>query len=76
MMNNNSVIEKSRDILGGTPVFKGTRVPIRTLMDYLEAGDSLRDFLEDFPTVSEKQAKRALKLAGDALLVIADETAD
>ena len=64
MMNNNSVIEKSRDILGGTPVFKGTRVPIRTLMDYLEAGDSLRDFLEDFPTVSEEQARQALKLAG------------
>ncbi|MCH8063528.1 MAG: DUF433 domain-containing protein, partial [Chloroflexi bacterium] len=56
--------------------FKGTRVPVRTLMDYLEAGDSLRDFLEDFPTVSEERAKRALKIAGDALLVTADETAD
>ena len=64
-MSNNGVIEKSCDILEGTPVFKGARVPARTLMDYLEAGDSLRDFLEDFPTVSEEQAKRALKIAGD-----------
>ncbi len=75
-MSKNAVIERSREILGGTPVFKGTRVPARTLMDYLEAGDSLRDFLIDFPTVSEEQAKHAIKIAGDALLVIADETAD
>ena len=63
MMGNNSVIEKSREILGGTPVFRGTRVPARTLMDYLEAGDSLKDFLADFPTVSEEQAKQALEIA-------------
>ena len=65
MMSNNGVIERSREVLGGTPVFKGTRVPVRTLMDYLEAGDSLGDFLEDFPTVSEEQAKKALKIADD-----------
>ncbi|MCH8063874.1 MAG: DUF433 domain-containing protein [Chloroflexi bacterium] len=64
MMSKNGVIEKSSDILGGTPVFKGTRVPARTLMDYLEAGDSLKDFLLDFPTVSEEQARQALKIAG------------
>lgn len=46
------VIESSRDVLSGTPVFKGTRVPVQTLIDYLEAGDSLDDFLTDFPTVS------------------------
>lgn len=43
------------DILGGTPVFAGTRVPVKTLFDYLEAGDSLEMFIEDFPTVSRKQ---------------------
>ena len=65
MMSNNGVIEKSPEILGRrTPVFGGTRVPARTLMDYLEAGDSLKYFLDDFPTVSEEQARQALKLAG------------
>ncbi len=62
-MSKNDIIESSRVILGGTSVFKGTRVPARTLMDYLETGDSLKDFLADFPTVSEEQAKRALKIA-------------
>ena len=42
--------------MGGTPVFKGTRVPVRTLFDYLEAGETVGDFLDDFPSVSEKQA--------------------
>ena len=50
------VIESSRDVLSGTPVFKGTRVPVQTLIDYLEASASLDDFLTDFPTVSRKQA--------------------
>ena len=44
------------DILGGTPVFIGTRVPVRTLLDYLAAGDSLEEFLDHFPTVSREQA--------------------
>ena len=51
-----SVINSSPDILGGTPVFKGTRVPVSTLFDYLAAGDPLERFLDHFPTVKRKQA--------------------
>jgi uncharacterized DUF497 family protein len=51
-----SVIESTPDILNGTPVFKGTRVPIRNLFDCLIAGETIQDFLEDFPTVSFEQA--------------------
>lgn len=68
MKSTKPVIERSPKILGGTPVFAGTRVPVRTLLDYLEAGDRLGDFLEDFPTVSREQAVAALELAGEALL--------
>lgn len=55
------------EILGGTPVFAGTRVPIRTLIDYLEAGDDLDTFLEDFPAVSREHAIAALEQACEAL---------
>src|SRR4051812_9157568 len=55
------------DILGGTPVFIGTRVPVRTLLDYLEAGDSLHEFLEDFPSVTREQTVAALRLAKQML---------
>ncbi len=58
--------------MGGTPVFVGTRVPFQTLLDYLESGDPLVEFLEDFPTVSREQAVRALEEAKDALLARAD----
>ena len=68
MKSTKPVIERTPEILGGTPVFTGTRVPVRTLLDYLEAGDRLGDFLEDFPTVSREQAVAALELAGEALL--------
>ena len=51
-----SVVHSDPDILGGTPVFVGTRVPVRTLLDYLAAGDSLDEFLDHFPTVSRNQA--------------------
>lgn len=54
--------------LGGTPVFAGTRVPVRTLMDYLEGGDSLDDFLMDFPSVSREHAIAVLEVAKSALL--------
>ena len=63
-----SVVSRSPDILSGTPVFAGTRVPIKTMMDYLEAGDSLDEFLRDFPTVSRVQAVAALRLAREALI--------
>lgn len=62
-----ALIQNDPDILGGTPVFAGTRVPLRTLLDYLEAGDSLDAFLDDFPTVTRSQAVSALRLAGQLL---------
>ena len=55
-------------IMSGTPVFKNTRVPIKNLIDYLEAGDSLEEFLEDFPSVSHMQAIQALELAKEMIL--------
>ena len=58
----------SDDILGGTPVFRGTRVPIQALFDYLDEGQSIGEFLDDFPTVTPEQARLALSLAQDALL--------
>ncbi len=62
------VIVKDRDILGGTPVFRGTRVPIQTLFDYLEAGETLEEFLVGFPTVSREAAIAALEEAKHLLL--------
>ena len=59
----NTIINKDPGILGGTPVFAGTRVPIRILFEHLEAGDSLDDFLDSFPTVTRDQAKQLLELA-------------
>ena len=60
--------EISREIMHGTPVFAGTRVPIKTLFDYLKGGDTLAEFLDDFPTVSQEQAVKALELAGEDLI--------
>ena len=62
-----SVIHSDPDILGGTTVFVGTRVPVQNLIDYLAAGDSLDTFLDQFPSVSRQQAVAALDLAGEAL---------
>ena len=56
------------DILGGTPVFAGTRVPVRSLFDYLEGGESLDEFLRQFPSVTRDQAIGALDLARESLL--------
>lgn len=50
-----SVVSTSPDIMGGTPVFTGARVPVQTLLDYLESGESIDDFLEGFPTVRREQ---------------------
>jgi len=61
MDNQNNLIERRKDILGGTPVFKGTRVPVSTFLEYLEAGHSLQVFLEDFPTVTRQQAVQVLE---------------
>jgi uncharacterized protein (DUF433 family) len=62
------VIHSDPEILGGAPVFVGTRVPVRALMDYLGGGQPLSEFLEDFPTVSREQAVAALRLAAQALV--------
>jgi uncharacterized protein (DUF433 family) len=67
-----SVIHTDPDILSGTPVFVGTRVPVRTLLDYLEAGDPLDEFLEDFPSVTREQAVTALRLAKQMLVAHAN----
>jgi uncharacterized protein (DUF433 family) len=63
-----SPVHRDPDVLGGTPVFVGTRVPVKTLIDYLEAGQPLSEFLADFPTVSRPQAIAALEPAKAALL--------
>ena len=68
MSADSSVVSRSPDVLSGTPVFTGTRVPVKTLMDYLEAGDNVDDFLADFPTVSREQATAAVRLAREALI--------
>lgn len=65
-------VRSDPEIMGGTPVFTGTRVPFQTLLDYLEAGDPLGEFLEDFPTVSRALAVAALEQAKDALLARAN----
>ena len=63
MPENSSIISISTEIMGGTPVFLGTRVPIQTLLDYLEAGESMDEFLEGFPTVSREQVIELLEEA-------------
>lgn len=64
-------IHSDPEILGGTPVFAGTRVPVKTLFDYLEAGDSLEVFLDDFPTVSREQAIAVLEAAREGVVASA-----
>jgi uncharacterized protein (DUF433 family) len=61
------IVHSNPDILGGTPVFVGTRVPVKTLYDYLEAGDSLDEFLNDFPGVTRDQAVAALELGREMI---------
>lgn len=63
-----NVIVRDKDILGGTPVFRGTRVPVQTLFDYLEGGETLEDFLEGFPTVTREAALAILEEARGLLL--------
>ncbi len=67
-----SVVHSDPDILGGVPVFVGTRVPVRALIDYLGGGQPLSEFLEDFPSVSREQAVAALRLAAEALMAHAN----
>ena len=72
MVTQSHLVHRDPDILGGTPVFVGTRVPVKTLLDYLEAGDSLDEFLDHFPSVSRKQAIAVLELAKEMLLAHAN----
>ncbi len=67
MKQKEKIIVSDPQILGGAPVFAGTRVPIKNLIDYLEAGDSLEKFLDAFPSVSREQAITALELAHELL---------
>ena len=66
-MQTQELIVASPDILGGTPVFRGTRVPVKNLTDYLEAGNTLDEFLDDFSSVSREQAIAFLERAKEAL---------
>jgi uncharacterized protein (DUF433 family) len=68
------VVHSDPGILGGTPVFVGTRVPVQSLFDYLEGGDTLEEFLRQFPSVKREQAIAALDLARDSLLSLARPT--
>lgn len=65
------VVHSDPEIMGGIPVFVGTRVPFQTLIDYLEGGSPLSEFLDHFPTVTQEQAIAALEQAKEALLALA-----
>ena len=62
------LVQRSKDILGGTPVFSGTRVPVQTLLTYIEEGDTLDEFLDDFPAVSREHAIKVLEKMKDYFL--------
>lgn len=66
-----SVVSRNIEIMGGAPVFRGTRVPVQTLFDYLEAGDFIDEFLEGFPSVSRQQVIAFLEEAKDRLIEFA-----
>ncbi|MGA2966499.1 MAG: DUF433 domain-containing protein [Terriglobales bacterium] len=68
MLSVNEVIARDPEVLGGTPVFRGTRVPYQALLDYLEAGQTLAEFLDDFPTVSRDAAIASLEQAKSLLV--------
>ncbi|MEL6191973.1 MAG: DUF433 domain-containing protein [Bacteroidota bacterium] len=62
------VIHIDKEILGGTPVFWGTRVPIKNLFDYLEEGETIAEFLDDFPSVSHEQISSVLQISQELLM--------
>ncbi|MDF1601104.1 DUF433 domain-containing protein [Mesorhizobium sp. YIM 152430] len=69
------ILSSDPDIVSGAAVFKGTRVPVSALFEYLEAGDSLVAFLNDFPTVERYQAEAAIRLAADDLASLVEKSA-
>jgi len=70
----NPLVSRSDELMSGAVVFSGTRVPVQTLLDYLEEGDTLDHFLEDFPTVSREHALAVLELAKQSVFAHADST--
>jgi uncharacterized protein (DUF433 family) len=68
---NKPVISCNPEVMGGTPVFSGTRVPVQTLLDYLESGESIDDFLAGFPSVNREQVIEFLEQAKDRLVATA-----
>lgn len=68
MLKHSSIISASPEIMGGTPVFAFTRVPVQTLLDYLKAGESIDDFLDGFPTVTKEQVIALLEEAEKQLV--------
>jgi uncharacterized protein (DUF433 family) len=68
MLKGSLIISASPEIMGGTPVFTGTRVPVQTLLDYLKAGESIDDFLDGFPTVTKEQVIALLEEAEKQLV--------
>ena len=71
MPNKLAAVHSDPEILGGTPVFVGTRVPVQSLFDYIEGGETLDEFLHQFPSVKREQAIAALEMARDSLLASA-----
>ncbi len=71
MLKDSPIISVSPEIMGGTPVFTGTRVPAQTLLDYLKAGESIDDFLDGFPTVTREQVIALLEEAGKQVIGMA-----
>lgn len=69
------LVQRSKDILGGTPVFSGTRVPVQTLLTYIEEGDTLDEFLDDFPAVSREHALKVLERMKETFLTQVYESA-
>ena len=67
-MISSKLITRSKEIMGGVPVFKGTRVPVQTMIDYLEDSAALDDFLDDFPTVNRKQAIQVLEVLKNQII--------
>ncbi len=67
-MNRKGVVHSDPEVLGGTPVFVGTRVPVQSLFDYLEGGETVDEFLRQFPSVKREQVLAALEMARDSVL--------
>lgn len=70
-MNLKEIVVVDPELMSGTPCFAGTRVPVQALLDYLEGGDSLQQFLEDFPTVKREQAVAFIQRGGELLVGVA-----